>query len=592
MPMNTTVRTAQRAGARAGADPIIRIDIPIRQIETAYHNNTRVIVRSGDWICIISQQLPAVDDNDLEVTVTFQRPQGRGGSAHSCALSQYSHLSVVTVTSENGGRLGAVGNRDRDEQGECLQEATIHRPEMLLQGVKVYVEPGAVQYRQRYIFEIQLHSHQQTRARRQQQHQQRHISQHYRHPYQRTSPTPAPTPVFPPISALRTSEVFIAAQQRLKEFLERPRGADIHITFRKQATTTATTPSPTPPSPSLSKSSSSPPPSVLATDLACAFVIPDEFQQHALLREENDNRKDSAALWVHSCILSTVSSPAMQSLLNTYPPSPPPPPPPSPSLPDPATTFSSTHFHNTLATLTMSNRGSSSNRHSPFSAALEELSHLGLFTFPPIRQQQQQQQQQEQQEPFRTIQFEDSVPEAVRAVIRYIYLGQNPVLEPYCGYTVKDLMALASYLQIPPLEEYCVQLVLGTHRDTNTTVGVKDEYDSSAVGYYYNATHTRHAHTLSSAQRRLKNRILPETAVQVLFDWGYKYPKIRTALVCALIESDLFSNVDVLFGPKEEKEEEEGGGGGGGLLRSFEGHEAFHSILCEMVERQWSRHLV
>ncbi|KAF9117196.1 hypothetical protein BGX27_000045 [Mortierella sp. AM989] len=65
-------------------------------------------------------------------------------------------------------------------------------------------------------------------------------------------------------------------------------------------------------------------------------------------------------------------------------------------------------------------------------------------------------------EPIREIRFEDSSPAAVEAVIRYIYLGQPPVLEPLCGYTVRDLMSLASYLEIESLQDHCVELVLGT----------------------------------------------------------------------------------------------------------------------------------
>ncbi|KAG0290375.1 hypothetical protein BGZ96_006131, partial [Linnemannia gamsii] len=59
-------------------------------------------------------------------------------------------------------------------------------------------------------------------------------------------------------------------------------------------------------------------------------------------------------------------------------------------------------------------------------------------------------------QPIREVRFQDVPPEVVRAVVRYIYLGQKPVLEPYCGYTVKDLVALSSYLEIAPLEDYCV----------------------------------------------------------------------------------------------------------------------------------------
>ncbi|KAF9912284.1 hypothetical protein EC991_000176 [Linnemannia zychae] len=215
----------------------------------------------------------------------------------------------------------------------------------------------------------------------------------------------------------------------------------------------------------------------------------------------------------------------------------------------------------------------SSSGQSPLSVTPTDCSHPALFELNRYHDP-------AQQQPVRTIQFEDSCPEAVHAVIRYIYLGQKPVLEPYCGYTVKDLMALASYLQIPPLEEYCVQLVIGTHRDTTASAS-EDEYGSDILNCY-SSIHS-HRHT---RRQQLQSRISPEMAVQVLFDWGYKYPKIRTTLVCALIDSELFSDEDMLCGQEVEE------GGGGGLLRSFAGHEAFHSILCEIVERQLTRRLV
>ncbi|KAF9134200.1 hypothetical protein BGW39_007814 [Mortierella sp. 14UC] len=572
-----TIFGGQGWGARIVRFAFFKL-MPVRAfymiVEACHLNNSSLAIRSDNWICTISQQLPAADEdgleNDLEVTVALQRPErGEESQVYSRVLSQYSNLSIIATTSENG-RLGVFGGRDGEgEQGGCLQEMTIHRPEMLLQGVKVYVEPGSVRCGQRYIFDIQLHSHKQIRVRRQQQQQQHQQQerrpQHYLHPYHWTPLAPKSTPISPSISALQTSEIFITAKQRMKELLERPRGADIQITFSQQPATA--TPSPTPSSPSLSEHSFIPP--TLSADLARAFLIPDELRGHGSMREEIYRRLDAppAGLLVHSCILSTITSPAMRSLLNTNPP-PPSPPPPSPLPPSGSSPPSVTHVHISATHATPY----SSSGHSCFSAAPEDY-HPALSTINgahnPVLQQ-----------PSRTIQFEDSCPEAVRAVIQYIYLGQKPILEPYCGYTVKDLMALASYLQIPPLEEYCVQLVVGTHRDTTTSTSASDdEYGSGTISYNSKYSHEQ------MRRLRLKSRISPKTAVQVLFDWGYRYPKIRTALVCALIESDLFSSEDVLFGQGEEE-------GGSGLLRSFGGHEAFHSILCEMVERQLSRSLV
>jgi hypothetical protein len=185
-------------------------------------------------------------------------------------------------------------------------------------------------------------------------------------------------------------------------------------------------------------------------------------------------------------------------------------------------------------------------------------------------------------------------PEVVRAVVRYIYLGQKPILEPYCGYTVKDLMALSSYLEIAPLEDYCVQLVLGTHHETDTGSGDSDN-DFGIVNYSYSSVveggeggggYARWTNALTQRGGRSKSQISPEMAVKVLFDWGYRYTKVRTALVCVLIDSDLADEGRVLFGSPE------GGGEGVGLLWSFAGHEAFHAILCEIVEWQLSRRLL
>ncbi|KAF9154420.1 hypothetical protein BG015_000969 [Linnemannia schmuckeri] len=442
-----------------GTDPIIRIDVPIQQIEaTLYNNNTPIIVRFDNWICTISQQQAQsiMDEtgfeSDLEVVVALQRPRvgGSGGELELLRmLSQYSHLSVVTT--------GRNGYLEDDRLGECLQEVTIRRPEMLLRGVKDSVPAFVVSERQ----------HQQ------QQQQQQHA------------------------------------------FLE-----DVKYRGRQGG--------------------------------------------------------DTDTLFVHSCIMSIVTSPAMQSILNSCPP-PPTPPPSASTTPFNASShaFANTHTLSNSCTQQASFHGS------------EGVFHPALFTFNrhhsllPLSRRQQQ--------PIREVRFEDVPPEAVRAVIRYIYMGQKPVLEPYCGYTVKDLMALSSYLEISPLEDYCVQLVLGTHRDTGTDNGGEAAF--GAVGYNYSNT-GREGRGYASWANNLtqrgesKSRISPEMTMQVLFDWGYRYTKIRMALVCALIDSDVVDE-EVLFGSPESES-----GDKGGLLRSFAGHEAFHAIMCEMVEWQLNRRLL
>ncbi|KAF9539217.1 hypothetical protein EC957_005646 [Mortierella hygrophila] len=568
-----------------GTDPIIRIDIPVQQIEATHYNNNTITVRSGDWICTISQQQSQsiMDDEtgferDLEVVVVvaIQQPggRGRGGVEHLSMLSQYSHLSVVSA--------GGSGFLEDGGQGECLQEVTIKHLEMLLQGVKVHVEPGMVLYRQRYIFNIQLHTQRNTHSRRQ------HLLprlNHHQNPYYRT-PAP-PMPVAPPISSLRLSDVFVAAKQRLKDFLDLSRGSDFQISFNHPPVTATLIATPVLSSPA--SEYSIPPVPSLSADSALAVVVPNQChqqqQQRASLQDvEYQGRVggggDTDTLLVHSCIMSTVTSPAMQSILNSYTP-------PLSPLPSASTTPSIAPSHAFAYTHTFSNDNSNISQQPSFLEP-EGLYHPALSAYNQHRSYHSLPQR--QQQPTREVRFQDVPPEAVRAVVRYIYLGQKPVLEPYCGYTVKDLMALSSYLEIAPLEDYCVQLVIGTHRDTDTDSSGDD--DSGTFNHDYNSMGRQRRGGGSARwtsnltlRGRSQSRISPEMAVQVLFDWGYRYTKIRTALVCALIDSDLVGD-GVLFGSPED---DTNGGSGGRLLRSFAGHEAFHAILCEMVEWQLSR---
>lgn len=446
----------------------------------------------------------------------------------------------------------------------------------------VYVDPGMVLYRQRYIFDIQLHTYKNTRSGRQ--HYPFRIN-HHQHPYYR-HPAP-PMPVAPPISALRLSDVFVAAKQRLKDFLDLSRGSDFQISFSHPLVTATVTTTPVSSSPASEYSTRLVP--SLSADSVPAFIVPDQWhkqqQQRASLQDVEYRGRgggggDTDTLFVHSCIMSTVTSPAMQSILNSYPP-------PLSPLPSASTTPSIAPSHAFASTHSFSNGSSNNSQQSSFPEH-EGFYHPALFAFNqhhgyhPLPQRQQQ--------PIREVRFQDVPPEAVRAVVRYIYLGQKPVLEPYCGYTVKDLMALSSYLQIAPLEDYCVQLVLATHRDTDTDSNGDD--DSGTFNHDYSSIRQRRRRGSSTSwtnnltpRGRSQSRISPEMAVQVLFDWGYRYTKIRTALVCALIDSDLVDD-EVLFGSPEGDAE---GGDRGGLLRSFAGHEAFHAILCEMVEWQLSR---
>ncbi|KAF9340592.1 hypothetical protein BGZ91_001212 [Linnemannia elongata] len=578
------------SGGGTGTDPIIRIDIPIQQIEATHYNNT-ITVRSGDWVCVISQQQPQSVmgdetgfESELEVVVVAILQSGEGGGGgggggqdYLRMLSQYSHLSVVSA--------GGSGFLEDGGQHKRLLEVTIKQQEMLLQGVKVYVEPGMVLYRQRYIFDIQLHTHMSTRSRRQFHSSRLNYNQH---PYYRTA---APLmSVSPPISALRLSDVFVVAKQRLKDFLDFSRGSDFQISFNHPPVTATMTATPVPSSPASEYSTPLVP--SLSVDAVPAFLVPDQWhqqqQQRASLQDVEYRGRgggggDTDSLFVHSCIMSTVTSPAMQSILNSYPP-PPSPPHSASTTPSIAPSRASTFTH------TFNNDGRCISHPSSFLEP-ERFYYPALFSF--NQNQSYRPLPQRQQQPIREVRFQDVPPEAVRAVVRYIYLGQKPVLEPCCGYTVKDLMALSSYLEIAPLEDYCIQLVLGTHRDTNTDSNGGDDsgtfnHDYSNMGRRGGGGSPSICNNNLTPRGSSQSRISPEMAVQVLFDWGYRYSKIRTALVCALIHSDLVDDGVLLGSPEGDAE----GGSGRGLLRSFAGHEAFHAILCEMIEWQLSRPLL
>ncbi|KAF9438393.1 hypothetical protein BGZ76_008173 [Entomortierella beljakovae] len=176
--------------------------------------------------------------------------------------------------------------------------------------------------------------------------------------------------------------------------------------------------------------------------------------------------------------------------------------------------------------------------------------------------------------PVREICFKDSSPAAVEAVIRYIYLGQKPILEPLCGYTVKDLMSLASYLEIECLQDYCVDLVLGKNYSTNrvtfnshsiTADGSRSQpridLAKSLVEYENHKVFQRGAH-----QRQ--NQVGAEIILQVLFTWGHRFAKIRHGIIQALIND---------YGYEFR-------GGNMVALERFKDHEGFDDILCEMME--------
>ncbi|KAF8976953.1 hypothetical protein BGZ46_007809 [Entomortierella lignicola] len=201
------------------------------------------------------------------------------------------------------------------------------------------------------------------------------------------------------VSCLTSSQVSKEAQHRMMEFLERAVNTDVKLSFNSPRTSPC------------SPGSSSCSPEVSP----CSPGASPEHDDVASFPDYSDDSTLNAYL----CVLKTVGTTPMQRLLNTYPPN------------DQVKDINNSTFFD------QSNSGSSSNSYNGNNSNINPT------------------------EPIREIRFEDSPPAAVEAVVRYIYFGQQPVLEPHCGYTVKDLMSLASYLEIEQLQDHCVQLVLG-----------------------------------------------------------------------------------------------------------------------------------
>ncbi|KAI7829520.1 hypothetical protein BC939DRAFT_526040 [Gamsiella multidivaricata] len=322
-------------------------------------------------------------------------------------------------------------------------------------------------------------------------------------------------------SCLASSHVSLEAQHRLVEFLERATNSDIRLSF-------------------------------------CARKVPSFPQRQALKNLPNCETSDNLALYAHSCILKAAGTQPMERLLNTY----------SPDYPFfGCTGRSNDHQHNLRSS------------------------------------------------PIREIRFEDSPPAAVEAVLSYIYFGQCPVLEPMCGYTVKDLMELATYLEVECLQNYCVDLVLGRAcgmKATGTTAvrtrlshGAEDRYDHNRIifsranlnkaGFHPygppGGTHQQNRQYASEraspclGPRPMKSRltkrrhtgrgglIAPESAVQVLFGWGYRFPKLRRELVRTLIDVGYDGSVFVADAAMN-------------MLQRFRGHAAFDGVAYELVAEQ------
>ncbi|KAG0054095.1 hypothetical protein BGZ83_011979 [Gryganskiella cystojenkinii] len=328
------------------------------------------------------------------------------------------------------------------------------------------------------------------------------------------------------------------ARQKLTAFLERAVGADIQLLFAKD------------------------PYDVVWLDYVCG-------------RNDDDEEDEIHA---HACVLGTVESDSMQRLLTTLPPEeeekgnfkdd-------SVSDHEPAESENVTvASHHGTSTAGNNSRGTNIN-------TANNNSMIPSSPPPPLIDQ--------PQEPIRSIRFEDSPPAVVRAVVRYIYLGERPVVEANCGYTVKDLMALATFLEIEPLEEYCVALVLGLSPDCCCCESEEHELmlcsnyssssssaSSSSLGARWWRQRTTRAESENESLRSkwapaTKTTMMPrESMLQTLFAWGYRFPRIERALI-----RELVSDLGKILSNREAK-----------ILDRFKTHEAFERILVEMMKEQ------
>ncbi|KAF9919095.1 hypothetical protein BX616_001830 [Lobosporangium transversale] len=239
----------------------------------------------------------------------------------------------------------------------------------------------------------------------------------------KTFPHPPPSSLFS-----RNNYFSMESQLHLKGILERPVNSDIQLSFPHNSY------------PFYQRSSTS-----IALNNGNATQEPNATRRTWSNQGESGQQKEEhLVLRAHSCVLKTVKSSSINRLLSTCPPceqqqqA-------ERQQPRSITSTTTIPHHNppllpsiSSNTDDITNIGANSGHHNETSAMRAPLL-----------------------EPIREIRFEDSPPGAVEAVLRYIYLRQWPVLEPLCGYTVKDLMALATYLQLESLQELCIDLVLG-----------------------------------------------------------------------------------------------------------------------------------
>lgn len=200
------------------------------------------------------------------------------------------------------------------------------------------------------------------------------------------------------------------------------------------------------------------------------------------------------------------------------------------------------------------------------------------------------------------IRFEDAIPQAVEAVTHFMYTGQKPTPEPYSHYTVKDLMELAVYFDLPDLQDHCIALALGWGQpwsgapvvyrqdmenqyayasaiaellqDGQGSSGQGEEPQQQPQSFYVDPSFFRPelpllqgVSTSGSGQSQM-SQLSPESLLQTLFDWGHRFPRMRRALVQALCRD----HGHVFTHPE-------------GLSRHRD-HPAYSEVLTEMIGEQ------
>ncbi|KAF9428680.1 hypothetical protein BGZ94_001471 [Podila epigama] len=181
------------------------------------------------------------------------------------------------------------------------------------------------------------------------------------------------------------------------------------------------------------------------------------------------------------------------------------------------------------------------------------------------------------------VRFEDSVPNAIVAVKEYLYSGIKPVPQPLSGYTVKDLMELATYFGMEDLQDHCIVLALGlnqpwsgapfVHRWDDIIHGYSGEGEGDGQQQEHQQEQQREylppVYLNMEEDRDMKSRQSAEILLQTLFTWGYRFPRMRQAVVRALCwdHGRRFVRVEQMLG-------------------RYRDHAEYRSLLVEMVASQ------